>query len=47
VPALGQSADALALRRLDTLRSIEAGAMGLSKDQRSLAVREPLGTLRE
>jgi hypothetical protein len=30
--ALWQSADALAMQRLDALRSMEAGAMGLSKD---------------
>ena len=32
VTALWQTADALALQRLDALLSLEAGAMGMSKD---------------
>ena len=32
VPALWQSIDALALQRLDLLLSMEAGAMGVTKD---------------
>jgi hypothetical protein len=32
MPAVWQSIDALALQRLDLLLSMEAGAMGLSKE---------------
>ena len=32
MPALWQSIDALALQRLDLLLSMEAGAMGVTKD---------------
>ncbi|HZV04794.1 MAG TPA: hypothetical protein VE999_06900 [Gemmataceae bacterium] len=34
LPALWQSIDALASQRLDALLSMEAGAMGVSKDLR-------------